>query len=98
EDIAELAGAVARLDQVAVVDGVDVAAVKIDRSVPPDKIDVALDVAVVEINAAVDAQRVLKADEIAVADDAAIGTHIQRLGLRAALGRGVVEPEVLQFE
>ena len=71
------------------------------RARAPHEIDVALDKTAGEIGLTVDLDRILKAVEIDVLDDRArdaTSVDDERLGLRAALRRGVMEREVGEGE
>ena len=92
------AGRTAGLDVVAAAQRARFTAVEIRDPAAPDEIDVAFDVAVGEINRAVDQQGILIAGEVAVAHEAARAVRAQRLGLGTADGRAVAEGKALERE
>ena len=99
KDGAVLAGGIAHLANVAAGERFDFATLEHGAAGAPDEVHVAGDEAVLEVGGvggAVDEERILVAEKIAGVDDATLAVDAQGLGLGAALGRGVLEGEVVE--
>src|SRR5258708_30064054 len=92
--IAVMGRIVARLNQVSFIQRFQLTAVEVNHPGAPNKIDIALNVTVVDIEAAVKHENVLKAWKIRITYHTTIPVNSKRFSLRTALGRRVAQGNI----